>query len=396
MELEEDVINSDFSIEDLEQFRDKNGFIDLSKTNISFTKESREIRGNPDRIKNWIKFKDTKALIRGETILEEERNYGIYAELIVEEIAKLLGEESAHYDLIKIKDEKGNFIYGVLSVIIADMDKGEQLINLRDIIGDEPNDATEFLDATEFEFTVKRLREELLLNGYNKNEIEMLILDYKKRTAFTLTVLDTDKHTENIAFIKTEKDKQKKIKLSPMFDNEASLLLDNDISTIQALLNDYYILKQTVSITQPRIGKAKNIEDGGFESYWMDTLEEICEDDDVYDYCNEVLKPKLDMDLVLSNVEKRIKAPLPENVRLMAKYSYNCRNEEMTKILEGNVLEQEENKLDIDSMISFLINTGIEKEKIRTSEQLYIGKNIEGDMMYKELKIGNLINEMEK
>ena len=30
----------------------------------------------------------------------------------------------------------------------------------------------------------------------------------------------------------------------------------------------------------PRIGTLKSIEDGGFDSYWKDTLEALCEDDE--------------------------------------------------------------------------------------------------------------------
>lgn len=125
-------IKSDYKLEDLECFRDKEGFIDLSKANIKITSESREKKGTQERIKNWVDFDGKKVLIRGEVV----DNYSIYAELIVEEIAKKIGIETAHYDLIKIKDESGKESYGVLSESIIDLDK-QQLISLHDLIGDE-------------------------------------------------------------------------------------------------------------------------------------------------------------------------------------------------------------------------------------------------------------------
>ena len=52
--------DSAYSLEDLEQFRDENGFIDLSKAGIQITDESREQVGNVNRIKNWVNFNGKK------------------------------------------------------------------------------------------------------------------------------------------------------------------------------------------------------------------------------------------------------------------------------------------------------------------------------------------------
>lgn len=392
--FEEKFEYSNYSLEDLEQFRDEKGFIDLSKANIEFTDKSKEAMGNQDRIKNWIKFKDTKVLIKGETILDEEKNYGIYAELIVEEIANQLGIEAAHYDLVKMIDNNGKENYGVLSVSIADPEKGQELVTLHDIVGDEKE--SEFADATSYDFTIKNLKEKLSLDGYKEEQINEILEEYKKRTAFTIAVLDTDRHTENFAFIKTKENGKDEIKLSPIFDSEASLMLDNDISTIEMLLDDYMGLKRSVDITQPKIGLVRSKKDGGLESFWKDTLEEITQNDEVYDYCSEVLSGSIDMDVVLDNVEKKIKAPLPENVRMVAKYAYNCRNEEIVNVLEGNItLEENEDGLDdINSMLNFLINSGIEDKKITTSEQLEVGKQMQEDMKSKQVNIDSLINDI--
>ena len=80
---------SSYSLEDLEALRDGKGFIDLTNIGLALNEESRNIIGNQDRIKNWVDFNGTKALLKGEIALDEnDKNYGIYAELITEEIAK--------------------------------------------------------------------------------------------------------------------------------------------------------------------------------------------------------------------------------------------------------------------------------------------------------------------
>ena len=133
---------SSYSLEDLEALRDGKGFIDLTNIGLALTEESRNIIGNQDRIKNWVDFNGTKALLKGEIALDEnDKNYGIYAELITEEIAKELGLPAAHYDLVKMKDEKGKEVLGVLSVEMTDEngEKPERIESLNAIIGNVPS-----------------------------------------------------------------------------------------------------------------------------------------------------------------------------------------------------------------------------------------------------------------
>ena len=380
MENNDEFVKSRYSIEDLEQFRDKNGFIDLTQAEIVFTAQSREVVGNPDRIKNWVNFNGQKALIKGEAILGDEKNYGIYAELIVEEIARQLGVETAHYDLVKILDEGGNEVYGVLSKSVVDTDKGEQLISLRDIIGDEPIGEGDFIDTTSLDFTVDKLRENLLLDGYSEEDVEKLIIEYKKRLAFSLAVIDTDKHTENIAFVKKKVNGKDVISICPNFDSESALMLDNDYTTVEMLLNDYYGLQDSVNIAHPRIGTLKSKSEGGHNSFWKDTLEELYEDDEVLDYCDEVLQGKIDMDVVLENVEKRIKAKLHENVRYLAKYAFNIRNEQMINVMSNGIEDTSlDDGFDINALLKNIINSGL-KNEITSGEMLRIGKQMQADI----------------
>lgn len=376
-----EFVNSDYSIEELEQFRDEKGFIDLTKAGIVFTEQSREVVGNPERVKNWVNFKGKKALIKGETILDEERNYGIYAELIVEEIAKQLGVETAHYDLVKMLGEDGQEIYGVLSESVIDTDKGEQLISLRDIIGDQPIEESDFIDTTSYDFTVDKLRENLILDGYSEEDVEKLIIDYKKRLAFSIAVLDTDKHTENIAFIKKKVDGKDIITISPNFDSESALMLDNDYTTVEMLLNDYYGLRDSTNISHPKIGKLKSKEEGGYDSLWKDTLEELYEDDEVLDYCDDVLQGTIDMDIVLENVEKRIGAKLPENAKYLSKYAFDIRNEEMCNIMSRDIDDSSlGGSFNVSDLLKNIVSTGLQSE-ITSGEMKRTGEQILADIL---------------
>lgn len=386
-------INSNYSLEDLEEFRDENGFIDLSKIELEFTSESREKKGTEERLKNWVDFNGKKVLIRGEAV----KNYSVYAELIVEEIANQLGIETAHYDLIKIKDESGKDIYGVLSESIIDFDK-EDLISLHDLIGDEPEyededimEAIEYEETTRYTFTVDKLRERFAKAGYSEEDIENLISDYNKRLIFYLSILDTDKHTENIAFIKDKN--SEKLRLSPNYDSEFSLLLERDPEMVDFFLEDKTQLKEEVDIAYPKIGIHVSEENGGLDSMWKDTLEMLCEDDEIYDYYINTIKNGVDMEVALKNVEKRIKAPLPNQVKDFAKQTYQARNEEMEKVLNGENLEYLElstksNQLDFDpyQLLCHLINQG-KTQQIKTGEQMQIGRNMEKDMIEKQIDV---------
>lgn len=379
--------NSQYSIEDLEQFRDEQGFIDLTKAGIEFTEETREETGNLDRVKNWVSFQGTKVLVKGEAIREEEQNYGIYAELIVEEVAKVVGQRTAHYDLIKFIGEDGEYHLGVLSVSMMES-SNEQLVTLHDIIGDEPEETSDFIDTTSYEFTVEKLEEELRRDGYSEENITEVILEYKKRLVFLLAVLETDQHTENIAFKIKKVEGKNKIELSPNYDSESSFLLDSDISTIEKLLEDYEGLRESVDRAHPRIGTLKTIEDGGFGSYWKDTLEALCEDDEIYDYYQENIRGIVDIEEIIERVEQRIKAPLPENVKLLVKHSYYIRNEQIAKIMDGEMLA--EAQVDVSMLLKMLVSQGV-RATIRTGEQIQVGKIMQKDLLTMgENKIGKV------
>lgn len=389
-----DAIQSQYSIEDLEQFRDKEGFINLTKAGIELTRQSREIEGNPNRGKNWVNFNGTNVLIKGEAILEDEPNYGIYAELIAEEISKYHGRGTAHYDLVKFKDEDGNEVRGVLSESVIDVDS-QQLFTLRDLIGDEPVEDGDFIDTTSYSFTIEKLQERLSKDNFDEETIQNLITEYKKDLLFySIYLMDVDKHIENIAFAVEKKDGKRNIQLSKNYDSESILLLDNDVSTIHDILNgDISGLKLAVAEAHPRIGTLRSIEEGGLNSYWMDTLEDLCNDDEIYDYSAQLLNSEMDLDVIFERVEKRIGAKIPEEAKDIAKYAFSERTTQIDKVLRGEIELPNQQNSGLDDFFNALVNKSKE-EGIRTGEQVGVGQQMEKDIKSPNIDLTSMLNQL--
>ena len=389
-----DAIQSQYSIEDLEQFRDKEGFINLTKAGIELTRQSREIEGNPNRGKNWVNFNGTNVLIKGEAILEDEPNYGIYAELIAEEISKYYGRGTAHYDLVKFKDEAGNEVRGVLSESVIDVDS-QQLFTLRDLIGDEPVEDGDFIDTTSYSFTIEKLQERLSKDNFDEETIQNLITEYKKDLLFySIYLMDVDKHIENIAFAVEKKDGKRNIQLSKNYDSESILLLDNNVSTIHDILNgDISGLKLAVAEAHPRIGTLRSIEEGGLNSYWMDTLEDLCNDDEIYDYSAQLLNSEMDLDVIFERVEKRIGAKIPEEAKDIAKYAFSERTTQIDKVLRGEIELPNQQNSGLDDFFNALVNKSKE-EGIRTGEQVGVGQQMEKDIKSPNIDLTSMLNQL--
>lgn len=363
IDLEKRAESSEYSLEDLEQFRDEKGFIDLTRAGIKFNDETREFVGNQERIKNWVNFNGVQTLIKGEAKLEEGlSNYGIYAELIIEELSKLYGIPSAHYDLVKMKNSDGKDTLGVLSVSIVDKNKGEYLETLASLTGLEFTDDNEFETSTSYEFTIDKLRERMKKNGFSEEEIEKQLTEYRKRLAYYMIIADADKHPENVAFVR---EADGSMQISPVFDSEASLLLDSDYKTMEKLSGSIGSIIENSDWIDPRI-ITENARDENSKSPWKDTFQELLKDDEVRKFCLETLVPFREEDDIadfydkaIQNVEARIGAKIPEDARRVSKMLYMYRVEETAELLDK--------KIEIDKFTG-----GYFSEK-------YVGKSIRKD-----------------
>ena len=319
------------------------------------------------------------------------------------------------------EDNNGKEITGVLSVAIMDMDK-EELISLHDLVGDEENtlqkeiteiDELDDMCVTNYDFTIEKLAERLTKGGYSEEEIRKLMLDYKKRLIFYLSVLDADKHPENISFIKSIKGNDK-IRISPNYDSEFSLLLELDQGYCKYISENMFEVEKETDNDEFRIGIIVPEEEGGWNNIWKDTLEKLIEDDELYDYYNDNMRGKIDMKVIFERVEKRIHAPMPNVAKIVAQRAYESRNRIIEKIMDGEItpgsalseeydLKSEIKYMSVDEkandkteslikMLSGFIEKG-KKTGITTEEQLKIGKIMQEDIEQSRKKENSISNE---
>lgn len=151
---------------------------------------------------------------------------------------------------------------------------------------------------------------------------------------FDLFVLGEDTHTENISYIKNIYSQAYHI--SPIYDSEASLLLDREQETIEKLTNTYgfQAIKKASENICPRIALIPEVGMNvtGEEIYKYTFLQYI-EDDEIEDFarrCCQVLNIKN----AINEVEEQIGVALPEEVKLCAIISFNNRIQELEKVME--------------------------------------------------------------
>lgn len=358
-------IKCEVSFEELEKYRDKEGFINLDALNLEFTEASREKVGNKDRIKNWVDFSGTEALIKGECRIENKRNGMIFAELIVEELAKQAGLPAAYYDLVKIKGQ-----YGVLSKNMLQKDKDE-LFSLQSLIGDTIF-YDEYPEISSYIESEEKLYQSLKEEKIEIDNIKNIIKDFRKQTAFFIMLCSVDKHPENVSFITyiNPETKKKEERLAPVYDSEYSLMLDMDLESLEKLTRHGLGLKRNVDMLDPKIV----VLDGDYQSLWRNTLDTLCDDDEVYDFILDCYE-ELNIDKAIESVEKKIKAPLPEVVKLTAKYVFQFRKKEIEKILypelEQDNLASQYSKQISNKSVEEGLRQGEEDEMLRRIMHIY-------------------------
>ena len=321
--LKVENINKTFSELELNS-RDENGYIDLDSIYLCQGIESREKIGNPNRSKNWIRFNDGRVfLMKQENILMEERNASVYSELIVESLASQVGIEAAHYDLYK-KDG----IYGVLSEYCLNPNEGMYSFDSLVGKGADSENSIEVVDSIKLQ---ENIIDFLKQEGLTKSEIKKMLIDFQKRMVFDIFTLNADRHTENISFRVKNNNGTMSIDLAPIYDNENSLLLDLDMSTLDSLCSNVHALKTSANLISPKIAIVED-RDSTSEEIWKTTLDSYCEVDEVYDFIMQCYD-ELDVDKAITDVEEKIHAKVPDNIKNVAKYAFAYRKIEINKVM---------------------------------------------------------------
>lgn len=338
----------DKTFEELGEFRDEDGYIDMDKVLTEDIDTIREVRGQVAREKYWITIKDGSILIKANA---PDQLDGEYSELICDELAKQAGLSVAEYDMAKYKGEFGLITKNVCR-------DGEEMISIHELIGEGP--LGKYPDVTDLKFVFEELPEKLAQEGLSEQEVDQCMLDLRKQMLFDLTVIESDRHTENLSFIKSKVDGKVCMRLSPMYDTEQALMLlrasDNEPSEVKKMYSDFVRFSGLVAMQDLRISIMPEPEKvvpenpygssilaklqslvkvdkryeyvGDYDEMWKRTFDFLCEDQRAEAYWKQTLS-KLDVPKAIQAVESRIGKKLPEHVVGMAMESSYHRREAM-------------------------------------------------------------------
>lgn len=312
---------------DLFSNRDEKGYLMISS--INFIPESREKMGNDKRIKNWILTTDQKAyMIKTNALLDGKENYLEFAELITRKIAEKLNIEYANYDIINYSGE-----CGIITEKIVFQD--EELITLEDIINGaiaHPDN----IEIIDYPILIKSLNKKLRELNFLESDIENINTELSKRLLFDIVIGCTDRHTENVSFIYNNK--TGRIKLSPIYDSENSLLLEYDKELILSLAKNLRGAIDASSAIYPKIAvvprqcpKDNEILNSTIEFLLNNENPEV--EDFAYDMLDNV-----DIYNILDEVEKDVNAKLPEEIRAVVSTCIETRLNILNDVLSGNII----------------------------------------------------------
>lgn len=319
-----------------EKYRDDNGYIDLNaaeKDGLFDAKNLRqEFRGS-DRgcglddtnrdsaLKGWFDFstpdnsEKSTFLVRTNMFRGDEANYSDYAELIFEEFAKNLDIRSPHYDLFIYNGE-----HGVLS---------KKMINENEsMTAFDSNLKNNCQAGVRIGFVDNLITRTLKFQGKSNDDINKALESLRKIIILDAVTLNEDRHLGNISFISNSETGE--ISLG-IYDNEISLLL----STPHSQFKSPHDIQTYASLST-------NVIHGNDKECYSpaDTVAEIMDEIDIDDEENPSELPaflckcaQLDLNEIFSNVEKRIRANLPQEVKNIVKCAYKQRVRELDELL---------------------------------------------------------------
>lgn len=313
-------------IEELEKYRDEEGYINIDEfeKDNSLSKQ-REMIGSHNREKFWIDFDDGRIMIRTSNLDKDGVEYSNYAELIFEELAKQVDIPCAHYDLIKYKGQKGVYTKNVLEKEQESLIHGKTLLENVD-----PKYSYELTSSIDDIFESYGI-----LNKYDdvpKSQISKLCKSTAKMAIFDTYAMSTDRHSENFGTIFYSDGISREVRLSPMFDNECSLMLDQPTEVIDELMENETLQKKYVELQNQFIVVPEEQRD---ESYldWEDTLFYLCDESEECMEFAEKCSKNLDIKKAMSCVEDRINAKLPEKLTDFEIKAFNIRKKMIEKSL---------------------------------------------------------------
>lgn len=320
-------------LEDLENYRDENGFIDMDLAiNENKLEIGNELRGSQNRDKFWVFLDDTEVLVRSENLDECAKDYTIYAELLVEELAKQVGIDCAHYDAMKYNGKSG-----VISKNVLDKKKDEGMFDFRSISSKKlvPNDLVDIVDIFS---AIENLAK---TEDISKDLAKKAYFDVAKIAIFDTFTMSNDRHSENIAIIfgKDQKNGEPIFKVAPIFDNECSLMLDLPEEEIDEISNGKIDLKNMVDLQEQMITAPEEVKCG--DEDWKEMLYYLTDDSEELEEFSERCYNDLSIEDAITSVEGRINTNLPDKLKDFVTKAFNTRKRSIGKSLMLDDMEVE-------------------------------------------------------
>lgn len=324
------IIGDYMKLEDLEKYRDENGFIDMDlalKENVCET--INEGRGSQNRDKFWIVLDDTEVLLRNDNLDDCGVEYTGYAELLMEELSKQVGINSAHYDIVKYNGKNG-----VISKNVLDKTKNESMHTIKSISGVDmyPNEPIDIISIWNGVKNFTDL-ENGMGKGISKEKLQEVYNDVGKTAIFDIFTMSNDRHSENIGIVygKNDEDNELIFKLASLYDNECSLMLDKPVDEIDEMLNDEQYLERMVDLQEQMITVPEDMK--GNVQGWKDMLYFLTDEfDEFMDFAEECYN-KLDIKSAIDRVESRISSKLPDKLKEFVTKSFEIRRDSIDKAL---------------------------------------------------------------
>lgn len=329
------MINKTF--EELGEYRAPDGYIDFDRVvEENDVETEREIRGNENREKDWIDINGGRVLVK--TNVDGQQN-SEYSELISCALARQAGMETAEYDMVRYKGEQGLITKYVCK-------EGEEMITLHELIGSGP-DIPGYEDTIDIDHVFDNLPLKLKQQGLSEQDIDECMLGIRKQLLFDLAIMEGDRHLENISLIFSKVDGKQTVRVAPMYDTEAALVLGNEPEVMEKIYTDWMKTASLTTTQPPKISiipeaKEEEVSDlppalMGFlaqlrsevktnkreefttdtEEMWMTTFDFLCEDERAREFFETNLK-NMDIRKALTEVEMKIGVKVPEHIRGMA------------------------------------------------------------------------------
>lgn len=325
-------------VKELENYRDKDGFIDYDK----FKEEKgedleiiNEDRGSGARDKKWVTFDDTRVLLRNDQFEKDGSKYTTYQELVFEELAKQVDFPTAHYDLVKRGDNKSVMSYNIID---QEENKGLSMYSLADFMAEINCKDQDFnYNITDGYSAVKNFCKKM---DIDKEQYGKALVDFTKMQVLDLFLSSTDRHPGNISFLYgiDEKTKKPVFKFAPLYDNELSCGSDLREEDMEKSIEDFRKAKTNSELqitcalvpreemSQELLKSKDNNPNSVLLKYCMDV------DEEVEDFTSDCID-NLNIIQAVRNVEERINTKLPEKYVEFLLANYTEKKKEMNKIV---------------------------------------------------------------